>query len=109
MKQLDVTTYPQILAPREYLHRAEEFYQAFRDLPAAPPPSWPRYFMSRHSIELGPPRHQEYHSHHCQTLARERSRVQSLLAAPSRFRNRSVAENDTARHEQGARTSVKSA
>jgi hypothetical protein len=44
--------YPQILIPRDFLERAEEFYQAYRDLPITPPPSWPRYFMLCHSIEL---------------------------------------------------------
>ncbi len=38
--------------PHMFLERAEEFYQAFRDLPPTPPPSWPRYFMLCHAIEL---------------------------------------------------------
>jgi hypothetical protein len=43
---------PHGLMPYEFLERAEEFYQAYRDLPARSPPSWPRYFMLCHSIEL---------------------------------------------------------
>jgi HEPN domain-containing protein len=39
-----------------YIHlfrRAEEFRQAYRDLPGSkPPPDWPRYFLLCHSIEL---------------------------------------------------------
>jgi len=38
----------------EYFARAEEFLQAYRDLPKdnAPPPNWPRYFLFCQSIEL---------------------------------------------------------
>jgi hypothetical protein len=38
----------------EHLERAEEFYQAFRDLdiPERLPPNWPRYFLLCHAIEL---------------------------------------------------------
>jgi hypothetical protein len=40
----------------QYLEKAEEFYQAFRDLPADGPSgisvSWPRYFALCHATEL---------------------------------------------------------
>jgi hypothetical protein len=36
----------------DYLQRAEEFYQAFKDLRPRPPVNWPRYFVLCHSIEL---------------------------------------------------------
>lgn len=36
----------------DLLQRAEEFYQAYRDLPVGKPLSWPRYFMLCHAIEL---------------------------------------------------------
>ena len=35
-----------------YLERAEEFMQAFRNLQADPPPAWPRYFLLTHAVEL---------------------------------------------------------
>ena len=44
--------YPDILRQFDYLERAEQFYEAFGDLPKRPPPSWPRYFMLCHAIEL---------------------------------------------------------
>ena len=37
---------------QDYLYRAQEFYDAFRQLPAGAPPSWPRYFRLCHAIEL---------------------------------------------------------
>jgi hypothetical protein len=43
---------PQPLMALDLLERAEEFYQAYRDLPRRKPPSWPRYFMLCHAIEL---------------------------------------------------------
>jgi hypothetical protein len=37
----------------DYLGRAEDFFEAFCDLPENyPPRSWPRYFMLCHAIEL---------------------------------------------------------
>jgi hypothetical protein len=49
-----VTTNP-FLYSLDALERAEEFYEAFRQLP--PPPgrwiSWPRYHLLCHAIELG--------------------------------------------------------
>jgi HEPN domain-containing protein len=36
----------------DLLNRAEEFFQAFKDLPSGNPPCWPRYFMLCHAIEL---------------------------------------------------------
>jgi hypothetical protein len=37
----------------DLFRRAEEFLQAYRDLPKdRPPPDWPRYFLLCHSIEL---------------------------------------------------------
>ena len=47
-------TYPDHFRPLDFLELAEEFYQAFHDLPARLPPSWPRYFMLCHAIELAP-------------------------------------------------------
>jgi hypothetical protein len=47
-----VMSYPQDLLPFKVLKRAEEFVQAYRDLPKTPPPSWPRYFLFCHAIEL---------------------------------------------------------
>jgi hypothetical protein len=44
--------YPDILRQFDYLERAEQFYEAFGDLPKRPPPSWPRYFVLCHAIEL---------------------------------------------------------
>jgi hypothetical protein len=47
---------PSPLTHLQHLELAEDFYQAFRDLPkdspAGLPISWPRYFMLCHSIEL---------------------------------------------------------
>jgi hypothetical protein len=49
-----VTTDPRLYA-LDMLERAEEFLEAFRQLP--PPArrwiSWPRYFLLCHSVELG--------------------------------------------------------
>ncbi len=36
----------------DYLDLADEFMRAFRNLPPGTPPSWPRYFLLCHSIEL---------------------------------------------------------
>lgn len=44
--------YPEFLDRFDLLDRAEEFYVAFKALPATPPPSWPRYFMLCHAVEL---------------------------------------------------------
>jgi hypothetical protein len=44
--------YPEGLLPLEYLDRSGEFFHAYKALPATPPPSWPRYFMLCHAIEL---------------------------------------------------------
>ena len=45
--------YPDTLRPGDHLRLAEDFYQAFRDLPRHyPPQSWPRYFMLCHAVEL---------------------------------------------------------
>jgi hypothetical protein len=41
--------------PFEYLDYAEQFFEAFKQLPEERPegrPSWPRYFLLCHSIEL---------------------------------------------------------
>lgn len=35
-----------------FLQRAEEFFAACRQLPDRQPPSWPRYFLFCHAIEL---------------------------------------------------------
>jgi hypothetical protein len=45
--------YPDALRGMEYLQRAEEFYQAYNDLPSRNQPDWPRYFMLCQAIELG--------------------------------------------------------
>lgn len=47
-----MSTYPEPLIPLDLLNRADEFFQAFKDLPVGSPPSWPRYFMLCHAIEL---------------------------------------------------------
>ncbi len=48
-----MANYPDILRQFDYLDLANQFYQAFCDLPGRPPPqSWPRYFMLCHAIEL---------------------------------------------------------
>jgi hypothetical protein len=47
-----VSAYPDALIPLDHLARAEEFFQAFKDLPKRTPPSWPRYFLLCHAIEL---------------------------------------------------------
>jgi hypothetical protein len=45
--------YPDALKARDHLQLAEDFYQAFRDLPQRlPPQSLPRYFLLCHAIEL---------------------------------------------------------
>jgi hypothetical protein len=45
-----------LIADLQYLELAEEYYQAFRDLPpngpSGKPVSWPRYFALCHAIEL---------------------------------------------------------
>ncbi|QFU16569.1 hypothetical protein [Microvirga thermotolerans] len=47
-----MTDYPDHLLARDFLERAEEFYGAFRALPAKKPISWPRYYLLTHTIEL---------------------------------------------------------
>jgi hypothetical protein len=47
-----MTGYPKFLVPPDYLGRADEFFQAYADLPVRDPPNWPRYFMLCHAIEL---------------------------------------------------------
>jgi len=42
----------QHLYARDHLQRADEFLQAFKALPEGVPPSWPRYFLLCHAIEL---------------------------------------------------------
>lgn len=45
--------YPDSLRPGEHLRLAEDFFQAFRDLPRRlPPQTWPRYLMLCHAVEL---------------------------------------------------------
>lgn len=45
--------YPDTLKSMDHLRLAEDFYQAFRDLPPrTPPQSWPRYFLLCHAVEL---------------------------------------------------------
>lgn len=45
--------YPDTLRSGDYLQLAEDFFQAYRDLPCRPPPhSWPRYLMLCHAVEL---------------------------------------------------------
>jgi hypothetical protein len=46
------STYPEVLRPFDFLERAEDCYQAFLALPEGRPPSWPRYFMLCHAIEV---------------------------------------------------------
>jgi hypothetical protein len=40
------------LRPIEHFEYAEQFFNAFGRLPQGLPPSWPRYFLLCHSIEL---------------------------------------------------------
>jgi hypothetical protein len=48
-----MTTYPDALRARDHLELAQDFYQAFCDLPSRIPlRSWPRYFMLCHAAEL---------------------------------------------------------
>lgn len=48
-----LNSYPDALRPGDHLRLAEDFYQAFTDLPPRPPPqSWPRYFVLSYAIEL---------------------------------------------------------
>jgi HEPN domain-containing protein len=45
--------YPDTLRPGDHLRLAEDFFQAYRDLPNRPPPqSWPRYLVLCHAVEL---------------------------------------------------------
>jgi HEPN domain-containing protein len=48
--------YPQTAFISDLVHRAADFYAAYHTLtkasPNALPPSWPRYFLLSHSIEL---------------------------------------------------------
>lgn len=45
--------YPDTLRPGDYLRLAEDFFQAYVDLPRrSPPQSWPRYLMLCHAVEL---------------------------------------------------------
>jgi hypothetical protein len=54
--------YPDTLRPTDHLRLAEDFYQAFRDLPRRiPPQSWPRYFMLCHATELALKAYLTYH------------------------------------------------
>jgi hypothetical protein len=55
------TDYPDALRGIEYLQLAEEFYQAYTDLPPRNPPYWPRYFMLSHATELGLKAYLAYH------------------------------------------------
>lgn len=42
----------QMLGALDFLELSEQFFQAFRDLPTRPPPSWPRYLLLSHAVEL---------------------------------------------------------
>ena len=53
--------YPDILRPGDHLRLAQDFYQAFRDLPPRTPQSWPRYFMLCHATELALKAYLAYH------------------------------------------------
>jgi hypothetical protein len=45
--------YPDTLRSGDHLRLAQDFYQAFCDLPPrTPPQSWPRYLMLCHAVEL---------------------------------------------------------
>jgi hypothetical protein len=45
--------YPDTLRPGDHLRLAEDFLQAYVDLPIRlPPQSWPRYLMLCHAVEL---------------------------------------------------------
>jgi hypothetical protein len=46
------TGYPEPLFALDYFRMADEFFQAYRDLPPRTPPHWPRYLMACHAIEL---------------------------------------------------------
>lgn len=47
-----MSAHPQVVLTSDLLERAEEFYTAFKDLPERAPPSWPRYFLLCHAVEL---------------------------------------------------------
>ncbi len=56
-----LTDYPDALRGIEFLKLAEDFYQAYIDLPLRNPPYWPRYFMLCHATELGLKAYLAYH------------------------------------------------
>jgi hypothetical protein len=45
-------SYPEGLLTLELAQRAGEFFRAYKELTPTPPPSWPRYFLICHAIEL---------------------------------------------------------
>jgi len=48
----DLNAYPRVVLVNEYIRRAFEFYDAYKRLGQGDPPSWPRYFLFCHAIEL---------------------------------------------------------
>lgn len=52
MSKTPPTEFPQALIPQMLFEQAWEFHRAYLALPVTLPPSWPRYFMLCHSIEL---------------------------------------------------------
>jgi hypothetical protein len=56
-----LAAYPNALRGIELLKLAEDFYQAYIDLPPRNPPYWPRYFMLCHATELGLKAYLAYH------------------------------------------------
>jgi hypothetical protein len=53
---MPVLDYPDALRGLDFLQLAEEFYQAYDDLPSRPPPSWPHEFWHRYA-KVDPPYH----------------------------------------------------
>jgi hypothetical protein len=51
-KELQTRLQIEAVRPFELRQRAFEFYDAYKALPPTAPPSWPRYFLLCHSIEL---------------------------------------------------------
>ena len=88
--------YPSILRQFDYLERAEQFYEAFYDLPKREPPSWPRYFMLCHAIELALKAYLAAHGATAQELKNFRHNLTALLEEAI---NKGLSLSDTAQKD----------
>jgi len=52
MSKRDLLNYPRPVLVAQYIEYAVEFINAYKKLESGHPPSWPRYFLFCHSIEL---------------------------------------------------------